>query len=193
VDDVPAFVTALGQTDEPDGWRADNVSGGVVIDVESDEIVAAGLCMPHSPRWHDGQLWVLESGEGRLGVVDLERGRVEEVARLPGFTRGLGFAGPYAFVGLSQVREHVFDGLPLTGKASTATAACGSSTPVPARSPRSYGSRTSCKSSSRSRCSPGFDPPSWSSRARSWSTRRSCLPDAALADVPDSVRSDSPA
>ena len=33
---------------------------------------------------------------------------------MPGFARGLAFAGPYAFIGLSQVREHVFDGLPLT-------------------------------------------------------------------------------
>jgi uncharacterized protein (TIGR03032 family) len=31
---------------------------------------------------------------------------------LPGFTRGLDFAGPYAFVGLSQVRETaVFSGI----------------------------------------------------------------------------------
>jgi uncharacterized protein (TIGR03032 family) len=72
--------------------------------------------MPHSPRWYDGRLWVLESGRGTIGVVDLERGRVEEVARVPGFTRGLAFIGPYALVGLSQVREHVFEGLPLTAE-----------------------------------------------------------------------------
>jgi uncharacterized protein (TIGR03032 family) len=40
---------------------------------------------------------------------------VETVAQLPGFTRGLAFAGPYAFVGLSQVREsNIFGGIPLT-------------------------------------------------------------------------------
>jgi uncharacterized protein (TIGR03032 family) len=116
VDDVPRYVTALGATDQPDGWRPDKVSGGVVVDVETGEIVVGGLCMPHSPRWHEGRLWLLESGEGRLGTVDLARGCLDEVARLPGFTRGLAFAGHYAFVGLSQVREHVFDGLPLTGE-----------------------------------------------------------------------------
>jgi uncharacterized protein (TIGR03032 family) len=42
---------------------------------------------------------------------------------LPGFTRGLSFAGPFAFVGLSQVREHLFDGLPLTGEDAERT--CG--------------------------------------------------------------------
>ena len=30
-----------------------------------------GLSMPHSPRWHDGRLWLLEVGHGRLGYVDL--------------------------------------------------------------------------------------------------------------------------
>ncbi len=69
--------------------------------------------MPHSPRWHDNRLWMLESGKGALGYVDLERGVYEEVIRLPGFTRGLSFVGPFAFVGLSQVRENVFDGIPL--------------------------------------------------------------------------------
>jgi uncharacterized protein (TIGR03032 family) len=72
--------------------------------------------MPHSPRWHEGRLWVLESGRGELGVVDLANGRIETVATVPGFARGLGFAGPFAFIGLSQVREHVFDGLPLTAE-----------------------------------------------------------------------------
>ena len=85
-----------------------------MIDVAANEIVAGGLSMPHSPRWHDGRLWVLESGRGRLGVVDLASGRVDTVAELPGFTRGLTFVGRYALVGLSQVRESVFDGLPLT-------------------------------------------------------------------------------
>ncbi len=40
---------------------------------------------------------------------------METIAELPGFTRGLAFAGPFAFVGLSQVREtNVFGGIPLT-------------------------------------------------------------------------------
>jgi uncharacterized protein (TIGR03032 family) len=37
------------------------------------------------------------------------------VAELPGFTRGVDFIGPIAFIGLSQVRESaVFSGIPLT-------------------------------------------------------------------------------
>ncbi|HEV7785426.1 MAG TPA: TIGR03032 family protein, partial [Thermoanaerobaculia bacterium] len=109
----PAFATALGRSDAPAGWREGKADGGVLLDVASGEAVAGGLSMPQSPRWHDGRLWVLESGKGEIGVVDLATGRVETVAQLPGFTRGLAFAGPYAFVGLSQVRESVFAGIPL--------------------------------------------------------------------------------
>ena len=70
--------------------------------------------MPHSPRWFEGKMWVLESGKGTISVADLDAGTVETVAELPGFTRGLLFAGGLAFVGLSQVRETAtFGGLPL--------------------------------------------------------------------------------
>jgi uncharacterized protein (TIGR03032 family) len=108
----PRFVTALGTTDTPDGWRDNKNSGGVVLDVPSGAVIAGGLSMPHSPRWYDGRLWVLESGAGGVGHVDLGTGRYESLARLPGFTRGLDFHGGLAFVGLSQVRESaVFSGI----------------------------------------------------------------------------------
>jgi uncharacterized protein (TIGR03032 family) len=110
----PKYVTAHGQSDEPAAWRGDKANGGVVIDVESGEVVVRGLAMPHSPRWHDGRLWVLDSGRGSIGVVDPAVGRYQSVAELPGFTRGLEFVGPYAFVGLSQVRQTaIFSGIPL--------------------------------------------------------------------------------
>jgi uncharacterized protein (TIGR03032 family) len=117
VDDRPRFVTALGADDRPGGWRERRADGGVLLDVDSGETIVAGLSMPHSPRWHDGRLWLLESGQGTLCAVDLAAGRVEAVVELPGFTRGLAFAGRYAFVGLSQVREATtFGGLPLTAR-----------------------------------------------------------------------------
>jgi uncharacterized protein (TIGR03032 family) len=61
--------------------------------------------MPHSPRWHQGNLWLLESGTGTIGTVDLGVGRYVPIAELPGFTRGLDFCGNLAFIGLSQVRD----------------------------------------------------------------------------------------
>jgi len=117
VDGSPKYVTALSQTDTPHGWREHKGTSGVIIDVTNDEIVASGLSMPHSPRWHQGKLWVLESGKGTLASVDTETGKVTTIATLPGFTRGLAFFRSYAFIGLSQVRESVFKSLPVTDKA----------------------------------------------------------------------------
>ncbi len=114
MDGRPRYVTALGETDSPQGWRENKATGGILIDLDSGEIVARGLSMPHSPRWYGGRLWVLESGKGEVGFIDPATGRMETIARLPGFTRGLAFAGSYAFVGLSQVREsNIFGGIPL--------------------------------------------------------------------------------
>jgi uncharacterized protein (TIGR03032 family) len=114
-DGRPQTVTAHGSGDAHAGWRDNKAHGGVVIDVPSGEVIARGLAMPHSPRWHQGRLWVLESGAGSIGFIEPESGRYEPIAMLPGFTRGLDLLGPLAFVGLSQVRESaVFSGIPLT-------------------------------------------------------------------------------
>ncbi len=101
----PGFVTALGRSDTKDGWRPNKSHGGCILDVISGGNVTQGLSMPHSPRWHDGKLWVLESGIGGFANVDLTTGKCELVTRLPGFTRGLAICGPYAFVGLSKIRS----------------------------------------------------------------------------------------
>jgi uncharacterized protein (TIGR03032 family) len=113
-DGAVRYVTALGRTDVGHGWRENKLDGGVLMEVPGGEVVSAGLCMPHSPRWHGGRLWVLESGKAALNVVAEDSGRTTVVAQVPGFARGLAFAGPYAFIGLSQVRESVFAGLPIT-------------------------------------------------------------------------------
>ena len=114
----PRYVTALSQTDTPNGWRDLKGVAGLIMDVVNNTIVTEGLAMPHSPRWHEGRLWVLESGKGTLATVDLDTGTVTTVATLPGFTRGLSFIGPYALIGLSQVRESVFKDLPVTQTAT---------------------------------------------------------------------------
>ncbi|MFQ3614513.1 MAG: TIGR03032 family protein, partial [Cyanobacteriota bacterium] len=115
VNGIPRYITALGATNTPGGWRANKANGGIVIDVVSNTILLRGLSMPHSPRWYQDRLWVLESGQGSLAQVDLQKGSWRGVAAMPGFTRGVDFYGPLAFVGLSKVRESaVFSGIPLT-------------------------------------------------------------------------------
>jgi uncharacterized protein (TIGR03032 family) len=113
-DGRPRYVTALGETDTADGWRAHKPHGGCLLDVTTGEVLLRGLSMPHSPRWHDGRLWLLESGTGQLVLADVAGGRWQTVAELPGFTRGLTLVGPYAFVGFSKIRPtSAMDGVPL--------------------------------------------------------------------------------
>jgi uncharacterized protein (TIGR03032 family) len=110
----PRYATALGETDTPDGWRPGKAGGGCLIDIPSGTIVTRGLSMPHSPRCHDGRLWLLESGTGQLLLVDPASGRRQMIASLPGFARGLALAEPFAFIGLSKIRTtSAMDGVPL--------------------------------------------------------------------------------
>lgn len=113
-DGAPAFVTAVSQSDVADGWRDRRRDGGVVIDVASSETILGGLSMPHSPRWHEGKLWVLNSGTGEFGHVDLSIGKFVAAAFCPGYARGLAFTGPFAVIGLSLPRAgKTFTGLEL--------------------------------------------------------------------------------
>ena len=127
-DGVPRYATAVSRSDIADGWRDRRADGGIVIDVSSGEIVASGLSMPHSPRLHGGKLWLLNSGTGELGTVDVASGAFSPVAFVPGFARGLAFVGNHAVVGLSLPRDNrTFSGLPLDDalKARDADARCG--------------------------------------------------------------------
>lgn len=84
------------------GHRNFPVDGrGVIFSGATREPVVRGLTRPHSARRHKGQLWVDNSGYGQTGVVD--DGRFEAVAELPGWTRGLSFAGGFVFVATSRV------------------------------------------------------------------------------------------
>ena len=126
VNGQPKYVTALGETNTMGGWRENKATGGIVIDVDTGEVICRGLSMPHSPRWYGGRLWVCESGTGTLGFINPSTGKYEPIVELPGFTRGLDFAGDLAFVGLSQVRETaVFSGIKITDRLPPEERTCG--------------------------------------------------------------------
>ena len=110
-DGEPAYVTACSSTDTAAGWRNHRVKGGVVIDVQTNDIIATGLSMPHSPRWYGGKLWLLNAGTGELGYI--EAGQFVPLTFCPGFGRGLAFWDKYAVVGLSKLRARPFSGLAL--------------------------------------------------------------------------------
>ncbi len=112
-DGMPAFVTATSRSDIVNGWRERRAEGGVVIDVNRNAIVTEKLSMPHSPRWYADRLWVLNSGTGHLGTVDVASGTFESHAFCPGFLRGLAFHNGHAVIGLSLPRDGSFSGLQL--------------------------------------------------------------------------------
>jgi uncharacterized protein (TIGR03032 family) len=105
IDRRPRFATAVSRTDVKDGWRDRRADGGVVIDVESGQNLVEGLTMPHSPRFHNERLWVLNSGAGQFGFVDFASGAFQPVAFCTGYARGLSFVDHFAIIGLSAPRE----------------------------------------------------------------------------------------
>ncbi len=127
-DGQPAFVTAVSTSDVYDGWRGHRRDGGVLIDVASGAVVCSGLSMPHSPRWHNGRVWLHNSGAGEFGSVNLSSGRFEPLAFCPGYLRGLDFIGDVAVACLSLPRGNkTFSGLALEDRlaADKIEARCG--------------------------------------------------------------------
>jgi uncharacterized protein (TIGR03032 family) len=108
------YVTAVSRSDVADGWRDQRRAGGCVLEAPGGETVLGGLSMPHSPRVYRGRLWLLNSGTGFLGSVELGGGAFEPLTFCPGYLRGLAFTGDYAVVGLSRPRrDNTFGGLEL--------------------------------------------------------------------------------
>lgn len=115
VDGKPKYVTAVATTDVHEGWREHRGDGGVVIDVDSNKTVCEGLSMPHSPRVHNGKLYILDSGNGQFCEVDVKRRAFKPLTFCPGYARGLAFSGEFAVIGLSKPRHDnkTFQGLGL--------------------------------------------------------------------------------
>lgn len=117
VNNLPKYVTVLGRTDTPGGWREHKATGGCILEVPSSKVITQGLSMPHSPRMYQNRLWVLNSGHGEIVTVDIASGKQEKIVSLPGYTRGLALVGKYAFVGLSKIRETaIFGNLPISDR-----------------------------------------------------------------------------
>jgi uncharacterized protein (TIGR03032 family) len=110
-----AAATAFCERGTRKAWReGDRFTSGVLIDAQRNQTVVSGLCLPHSPRWHDGRWWYCNSGEGTLCTWRPADGACQQVAELRGFTRGLCFASGRAVVGLSRIRKrHILDAPPV--------------------------------------------------------------------------------
>lgn len=111
---LPVYVSAAGRAKDPGGWKKRARNGGCVFDIRSGEVVIHGLSLPHAPRMLSRVLWLLNSGAGYFGYVDLARGLFEPVVLAPGFMTDFQVHGDFAIIALSRRYEGGgFDGLPL--------------------------------------------------------------------------------
>jgi uncharacterized protein (TIGR03032 family) len=107
------YASIVAECNEAGKWREHRESGGMIIDITTNEVVCAGLSMPHTPRFYNNKLWVLEAGTGWFGWIDVKKKKFNKVTWVPGFARGLRFFDKYALVGVSKPRNRIFKGLPL--------------------------------------------------------------------------------
>ncbi len=116
----PKYTTALGMTDSFEGWRENKAVGGIIIDVETDRIIADELAMPHSPRIYDGELYCLLSALGQLIKINANDGSYEVMHQFDSYVRGMARHGDYLFVGLSKIRKKSssFGDLPIAEKST---------------------------------------------------------------------------
>lgn len=119
----PKYISALGRGNILQSWRDNITTGGVIIDIESNEIICSGLAMPHSPRIYDSELFVLLSAEEKLVKVDVQTGKTTDVVRIPGFVRGMVRHGDFLFVATSKLRKNssTFKHLTIADKADVAS------------------------------------------------------------------------
>lgn len=114
----PRYLTALGKTSGPKGWRANKANGGVLIDAQTQELILENLPMPHSPRKYREGLFALLSGTGELIRIDPVAKTYDVIHRFDGFVRGLGRIGEFLFIGLSKLRttSAAFGDLPIASR-----------------------------------------------------------------------------
>lgn len=105
-DGKPKYASAFNQGNAHQSWRENITKTGVIFDIESNEIVATGLAMPHSPKIYNNNLYVLQSATGELTQIDVATGKQTAVANIGGFVRGMTLVGDYLFVAKSKLRQN---------------------------------------------------------------------------------------
>ncbi len=103
---IPKYATAFNEGNSFQSWRNNITKTGVVIDMETNKIIAKDLAMPHSPRIFNNELYVLLSAKGELIKINTETGTYEVVVKVDGFVRGMSLYKDYLFIGLSKLRKN---------------------------------------------------------------------------------------
>lgn len=116
----PKYATAFNQGNQPQSWRERITETGVMYDVDSSQVIAGGLPMPHSPQLINGEIYVLLSATGEIARIDKSSGKYDVVTKFDGFIRGMAYHQGYLFVGFSKLRKNssTFAKLPFAAKAN---------------------------------------------------------------------------
>lgn len=107
----PEYATVFCRSSQQRGWRHEEIDEGCVYQLSNNTVISEGLIRPHSPRVHEGSLYLLESGTGKLIAIDLQSHQSRLVHQAQGFVRGLHLIGETAIIGISAFRE-TFHNLP---------------------------------------------------------------------------------
>lgn len=102
----PKYATAFNTGNTFQSWREKVTETGVVIDIETNVVLAKNLAMPHSPRLYNNELYVLLSAKGELIKINRQTGESTTVIKTKGFVRGMDLYKDYLFIGLSKLREN---------------------------------------------------------------------------------------
>jgi uncharacterized protein (TIGR03032 family) len=102
----PRYVTAFAKTDELEGWKAAPAKSGILIDLTKNEVILETLSYPHSPRFYQEKLWLLNSGQGEFGYVDFISHTFCPIFSCDYYLRGLSFVENFAIIGVSNQNPH---------------------------------------------------------------------------------------
>jgi uncharacterized protein (TIGR03032 family) len=117
-DEKIKYATAFSKGNSKGHWRARIPNSGIIMDVRDNSILTDKIFMPHSPKLHNGKLYVLSSATGELYHIDRENGRADTILKAGGFVRGLYMYKDFVFIGHSHLRQQskTFDRLEIPKK-----------------------------------------------------------------------------
>lgn len=98
------LASRFGRFDTHRGYKGATAGAGEVYDVETGEVLVAGLSQPHSLASLDGALWLCDS-EARRVVAWHGPDQPLQAVALDGYARGLAFGRERIYVGLSRSRN----------------------------------------------------------------------------------------
>ena len=117
----PKYVTMFASTDQNKGWRSLEYDNGLIMDVETSQVLLDKLPMPHSPILYEDKIYFLLSATGEVMAYDLKTKTLTKLNEFKSFVRGMEIIDDYIFLGMSKIREdsQFFSDLPISAEEST--------------------------------------------------------------------------